>query len=72
MKSKFSNRNYQQMQRQRRQLPAWNACDRILNELARSQVVVIVGDTGCGKTTQVCFHLMLGFSVAFMFLSDCI
>lgn len=53
MKSKVRNLKYQCMQKQRSQLPAWNACSRIMDELNRSQVIVIVGDTGCGKTTQV-------------------
>ena len=56
MRSKVHNPKYKHMQTQRRQLPAWNARNEILEVLNRSQVVVIVGDTGCGKTTQVSIH----------------
>lgn len=37
----------------RRQLPAWNFINEILNTVHKSQVVVISGETGCGKSTQV-------------------
>jgi len=53
MKSKYHHRKYRDMLIQRKKLPAWNCCDRILDELQYNQVLVVVGDTGCGKTTQV-------------------
>lgn len=37
----------------RRQLPAWGLMKEILNTIYASQVVVISGETGCGKSTQV-------------------
>uniref|UniRef100_A0A0K2UZ34 Putative ATP-dependent RNA helicase DHX57 n=1 Tax=Lepeophtheirus salmonis TaxID=72036 RepID=A0A0K2UZ34_LEPSM len=37
----------------RKQLPAWNDKDRILNLLKEHPVVVVSGMTGCGKSTQV-------------------
>jgi HrpA-like RNA helicase len=37
----------------RKQLPAFQARDEILNSVRQNTTVVIVGDTGCGKTTQV-------------------
>lgn len=63
MKSKIRNPKYQCMQKQRSQLPAWNACSRIMDELNRSQVIVIVGDTGCGKTTQVSLIKIVLFEI---------
>ena len=45
--------NYQKMQRVRQQLPAWSLQDSILSTIAANQVVVICGETGCGKSTQV-------------------
>ncbi len=41
------------MQEVRRGLPAWNEKENILAKLVKSQVVVISGMTGCGKSTQV-------------------
>ncbi|KAL8524710.1 hypothetical protein ACS0TY_014355 [Phlomoides rotata] len=37
----------------RKSLPAFREKDRLLQAIARNQVVVISGETGCGKTTQL-------------------
>ncbi|XAR54513.1 RNA helicase [Bertholletia excelsa] len=37
----------------RRSLPAFKEKDRLLQAIAQNQVVVISGETGCGKTTQL-------------------
>ncbi|XP_069688827.1 putative ATP-dependent RNA helicase DHX57 [Periplaneta americana] len=37
----------------RRQLPAWSRMEIILNAVKKHQVVVVSGETGCGKSTQV-------------------
>lgn len=37
----------------RRGLPIYKYRQEILNQLERQQVVLIAGDVGCGKTTQV-------------------
>lgn len=37
----------------RRSLPAFKEKERLLEAIARNQVVVISGETGCGKTTQL-------------------
>ncbi|XP_031381610.1 DExH-box ATP-dependent RNA helicase DExH3 isoform X1 [Punica granatum] len=37
----------------RKSLPAFKEKDRLLQAIARNQVVVISGETGCGKTTQL-------------------
>ena len=44
---------YKQMQRQRRGLPAYDMQQHIVDTVKASQVVVLSGETGCGKTTQV-------------------
>lgn len=44
---------YQKMQAQRKRLPAYQMEDTILSTIRGSQVVVISGETGCGKTTQL-------------------
>jgi HrpA-like RNA helicase len=37
----------------RAELPAWHAKSEVLDAVARSQVVVVCGATGCGKSTQI-------------------
>jgi hypothetical protein len=45
------------IERQRKSLPAWKARDDFLSKLNEasksSRVVLVTGDTGCGKTTQI-------------------
>lgn len=45
------------IERQRKALPAWKARDDFLSKLEESckssRVVLVTGDTGCGKTTQI-------------------
>lgn len=44
---------YQRIQPQRTKLPSFHKKEQILNLIEENQVVVISGETGCGKTTQV-------------------
>ncbi|KAG1839236.1 P-loop containing nucleoside triphosphate hydrolase protein [Suillus subalutaceus] len=44
---------YATMLSARRRLPAFAAKDNFLSLLERNRVVVVVGETGCGKTTQL-------------------
>ncbi|KAJ9592058.1 hypothetical protein L9F63_001397, partial [Diploptera punctata] len=37
----------------RRHLPAWNCLETLLKATRESQVIVISGETGCGKSTQI-------------------
>lgn len=39
--------------RARQKLPIWNMQEEIIELINNNQVVIISGDTGCGKTTQV-------------------
>nr|KAF6409596.1 DExH-box helicase 34 [Rousettus aegyptiacus] len=51
------------LQRERAALPIFQYGNRILKTLKRHQVVVVAGDTGCGKSTQVPQYLLAaGFS----------
>ncbi|XP_063385238.1 putative ATP-dependent RNA helicase DHX57 [Cydia fagiglandana] len=50
---KRDNNRYNKMMSGRRKLPAWQKKKEILNAIRKSQVVVISGETGCGKSTQV-------------------
>lgn len=50
---KQSNPGYKNMLKVRRELPAWTMMSNVLDVIARSQVTVISGETGCGKSTQV-------------------
>ncbi|KAF7307178.1 Dead deah box [Mycena indigotica] len=44
---------YQDMLSTRKKLPAFSAKDEFLQLLHKNRVVVVVGETGCGKTTQL-------------------
>jgi len=46
--------NYSAMMTQRRRLPAYCRRQEIIDTVARSPVTIIQGETGCGKSTQVC------------------
>lgn len=50
---KMKNPKYLKMLQGRKKLPAYNMKDEIVNLIRSHQVVVISGETGCGKTTQV-------------------
>uniref|UniRef100_A0A803MJZ3 RNA helicase n=1 Tax=Chenopodium quinoa TaxID=63459 RepID=A0A803MJZ3_CHEQI len=45
--------NVQAMQSFRAKLPAFNVRTEFLNAVAKNQVLVVSGETGCGKTTQL-------------------
>jgi len=48
-----SNSKYATVLKSRSKLPAWDYRDRVVSMVANSQVSLISGETGCGKTTQV-------------------
>uniref|UniRef100_A0A8C5F0P9 RNA helicase n=1 Tax=Gopherus evgoodei TaxID=1825980 RepID=A0A8C5F0P9_9SAUR len=50
---KQSSRHFQSMLQERQNLPAWEERETILDLLAKHQVLVVSGMTGCGKTTQI-------------------
>ncbi|KAH7148958.1 P-loop containing nucleoside triphosphate hydrolase protein [Dactylonectria macrodidyma] len=50
---KSSSRKYQTMLQSRMQLPMWNFKRQVLNAVDENQVVIVCGETGCGKSTQV-------------------
>jgi ATP-dependent RNA helicase DHX57 len=41
------------MAAQRERLPSWSRRGDLLDAIARSQVTIVAGETGCGKTTQL-------------------
>lgn len=51
--TKTKHEKFIKMINQRRKLPAWTLKNDILNSLNQSQVIVVSGETGCGKSTQV-------------------
>lgn len=54
LQAMHSNREYTEgMKLQRERLPSFAHCGRIVEAVTNNQVVVISGETGCGKTTQV-------------------
>lgn len=50
---KSSTPKYQAMLQSRMQLPMWQFRNRVLEAVDREQVVIVCGETGCGKSTQV-------------------
>eukprot|EP01043_Picozoa_sp_COSAG02_P052520 COSAG02_NODE_5671_length_4141_cov_10.012123_2_plen_881_part_01 len=53
LKKKQNDPGYKRMQRQRQKLPAFDMKQHIVDTCEANQVVVLSGETGCGKTTQV-------------------
>lgn len=50
---KLKDPKYERMIQSRKNLPAWLLKKDILNTIQKYQVVVVSGETGCGKSTQV-------------------
>ncbi|EFX03995.1 ATP dependent RNA helicase [Grosmannia clavigera kw1407] len=50
---KSSTSRYQAMLQSRMQLPMWAFRQQVLDTVDREQVVIVCGETGCGKSTQV-------------------
>ncbi|XP_019627907.1 PREDICTED: ATP-dependent RNA helicase DHX36-like [Branchiostoma belcheri] len=51
--TRSNNNQYRRMQEFREKLPSYNMRQELLQLIHKNQVVVISGETGCGKTTQV-------------------
>lgn len=50
---KYNSPRFQQMLLSRVQLPMWQFRQQVVETVDREQVVIICGETGCGKSTQV-------------------
>ncbi|PHH75424.1 hypothetical protein CDD80_2377 [Ophiocordyceps camponoti-rufipedis] len=50
---KSSTPKFRAMLESRKQLPMWQFRPRVLEAVEKSQVVIVCGETGCGKSTQV-------------------
>ncbi|KAG0246716.1 P-loop containing nucleoside triphosphate hydrolase protein [Mortierella sp. GBAus27b] len=48
-----TNVSFQALQMGREKLPAWGFKDRLVQAIKDNSVVIVCGETGCGKTTQV-------------------
>lgn len=55
---KSSAPRYQAMLQSRMQLPMWNFRREVVDAVDREQVVIICGETGCGKSTQTPAYLL--------------
>ena len=51
--SKASTTSYQNSLTSRKSLPIWNYKDELLDAIEQHQTVIVCGETGCGKSTQV-------------------
>lgn len=52
-RKKSSSPRFQTMLRSRTQLPMWHFRQEVVDAVEQEQVVIICGETGCGKSTQV-------------------
>ncbi|KAK3375580.1 P-loop containing nucleoside triphosphate hydrolase protein [Lasiosphaeria ovina] len=50
---KLNSPRFQQMLMSRMQLPMWQFRQQVVETVEREQIVIICGETGCGKSTQV-------------------
>lgn len=55
---KWDCERYLKMQELREKLPAYQHKEEILEAIEKNQVVLIEGNTGCGKTTQVVQYIL--------------
>jgi len=52
---------YFTIRKKREALPVWKYLEEIGAQLEKSQIIIIEGETGSGKTTQVCCGICSGF-----------
>ena len=52
-KQRLSSPHMSDQWKARKSLPAWRQKQKIVDLVANNQVIVLTGETGCGKTTQV-------------------
>ncbi len=57
-------REYFTIREQRKKLPAWQYLDQLGKLMRENQVIVVEGETGSGKTTQVRLHRTMQRSAA--------
>jgi len=53
LKGKMTNQRYKKMLEFRKKLPSYTMREELMDLINKNQVVVVSGETGCGKTTQV-------------------
>jgi HrpA-like RNA helicase len=57
--AKLQTYDYQAMLKSRAALPMAAVKDQLLSKIKENEVLVVGGETGCGKTTQVCIHILV-------------
>ncbi|KAB7504711.1 ATP-dependent RNA helicase DHX36, partial [Armadillidium nasatum] len=58
LEEKENDERYQKMLNFRKRLPCYNKREEVLKLIRENQVVVLSGETGCGKTTQVAQYIL--------------
>lgn len=56
---KQTTENYIKMREMRKELPIWFKKLDLIEKIINNQVVIIFGEPGCGKSTQVCIIIIL-------------
>lgn len=60
---------YHEILEKRKTLPVWHQKEDFLKVLKDNQTLILVGETGSGKTTQVCFYILVCLSrMLFLYL----
>lgn len=57
-------KRYLEILEKRKTLPVWHQKEEFLQALKANQTLILVGETGSGKTTQVSLHKFLGAKVS--------
>lgn len=65
----YSQRYYEILEK-RKTLPVWHQKQEFLQVLKDNQTLVLVGETGSGKTTQVSFFLYSNYNMHVTFFCD--
>ena len=67
----YSQRYYDILEK-RKNLPVWHQKEDFLQVLKKHQVIILVGETGSGKTTQVCSLFFPFFLICLLYVLSCL
>ncbi|VAI83747.1 unnamed protein product [Triticum turgidum subsp. durum] len=71
-KQQHNARRKQLIRQQRKSLPIASVEKRLVDEVRKNDTLIVVGETGSGKTTRKCFTALFSPSIAHCFLGQAI